>query len=102
MKHGDLDSSMEYPNRDLDVHMDSDGNNFNCQECHKTEKHQIPGQSLAVSPGGRNHFSCEQCHEAAPHKQARLNQHVDTVACQTRAATLLAPSTDSMRAACRR
>lgn len=82
VKHGDLDSSIEYPNRELDVHMDSDGNNFNCQECHKTEKHQIPGQSLAVSPGGKNHFSCEQCHEAAPHKQARLNQHIATVSCQ--------------------
>ncbi len=83
VKHGDLDSSMEYPTRAIDVHMDADGNDFACQECHETKNHSIPGNSLGVSPGGKMHFNCEQCHTAEPHEQARLNQHVQDVACQT-------------------
>jgi octaheme c-type cytochrome (tetrathionate reductase family) len=83
VKHGDLDSSMEYPTRSTDVHMDADGNNFACQECHVTEKHAIPGNSLGVSPGGTNHFSCAKCHDVAPHAQSRLNKHAEDIACQT-------------------
>jgi octaheme c-type cytochrome (tetrathionate reductase family) len=83
VKHGDLDSSIEYPTRGIDVHMDADGNNFSCQECHTTEHHAIPGNSLGVSPGGTKHFSCEKCHDATPHAQSRLNKHAATVACQT-------------------
>jgi octaheme c-type cytochrome (tetrathionate reductase family) len=83
VKHGDLDSSMEYPSRSVDVHMDADGNDFTCQECHTTANHAIPGNSLGVSPGGTAHFTCEKCHEAAPHAQSRLNAHADTVSCQT-------------------
>lgn len=83
VKHGDLDSSMSYPERKTDVHMASDGNNFQCQTCHETKNHQIPGNALGVSPAGKNHFGCERCHEAAPHKESRLNQHVASVACQT-------------------
>ncbi len=83
VKHGDLDSSMAYPDKNLDVHMDVEGNDFQCVECHMAENHKIAGNSLGVSPGGVNHISCEQCHEAAPHKESRLNRHVDTVACQT-------------------
>jgi len=83
VKHGDLDSSMEFPTREIDVHMDTDGNNFSCQECHVTDHHQIPGNSLGVSPGGTMHFSCEKCHTAAPHAQSRLNRHYASVACQT-------------------
>lgn len=83
VKHGDLDSSMSYPDKKTDVHMDADGNNFVCQNCHETSHHQIPGNSLGVSPGGQNHFGCEKCHDAAPHKESRLNQHAAAVACQT-------------------
>lgn len=83
VKHGDLDSSIEYPSRSVDVHMDADGNDFTCQECHVTEAHAIPGNSLGVSPGGRNHFDCSTCHTMEPHQQSRLNQHSARVACQT-------------------
>ncbi|MDT8440050.1 MAG: tetrathionate reductase family octaheme c-type cytochrome [Desulfuromonadales bacterium] len=83
VKHGDLDSSMEYPSRAVDVHMDADGNDFTCQECHVTEKHAIPGSSLAVSPGGTSHFSCGNCHGEAPHAQSRLNRHAADISCQT-------------------
>ena len=83
VKHGDLDSSMEYPTKEIDVHMDADGNDFTCQECHETKEHSIPGNSLGVSPGGTSHFNCENCHTAEPHTQARLNKHIEDVACQT-------------------
>ncbi len=83
VKHGDLDSSMAYPSKNIDVHMDVDGNDMTCVACHETQHHVISGNSLGVSPGGKNHFTCEKCHDAAPHKQARLNAHADTVACQT-------------------
>jgi len=83
VKHGDLDSSMEYPDRKIDVHMAADGNNFQCQNCHTTSSHKIMGRAMVVSPGSKDHIGCENCHQAAPHKQSRLNQHADTVACQT-------------------
>jgi len=83
VKHGDLDSSMSYPDRATDVHMDADGPDFQCQECHKTANHQITGNSLGVSPTGNSHFGCTQCHEAAPHAESRLNDHAEAVACQT-------------------
>ena len=83
VKHGDLDSSMEYPSRSIDVHMDTEGNDFACQECHQTENHAIPGNSLGVSPGGSNHLECASCHTTEPHEQSRLNQHATKVACQT-------------------
>jgi len=83
VKHGDLDSSMAYPDAKLDVHMNVDGNDFVCQECHKTENHQITGNAMGVSPGGQDHIGCDSCHTATPHKESRLNAHFDTVACQT-------------------
>lgn len=83
VKHGDLDSSMAYPDKATDVHMDSDGNNFQCQNCHTTEKHQISGNAMGVSPGGIDHIGCENCHDSAPHSNKKLNTHTATVACQT-------------------
>jgi octaheme c-type cytochrome (tetrathionate reductase family) len=83
VKHGDLDSSMSYPDKATDVHMDTDGNDFQCQTCHVTENHQITGNSMGVSPGGENKIGCVNCHDAAPHKNKKLNTHSETVACQT-------------------
>ncbi len=83
VKHGDLDSSMAYPEKDTDVHMDVDGNDFACIECHTTEDHLISGNSLGVSPGGEVHIQCTKCHEGTIHAESRINAHIDTVACQT-------------------
>lgn len=83
VKHGDLDSSMAYPTKEIDVHMDMEGNDFSCIECHQTEDHLISGNSLGVSPGGKTHVSCTQCHDGDVHGESRLNAHLDTVACQT-------------------
>ena len=83
VKHGDLDSTMEFPDKEVDIHMSPDGQDFSCQTCHETEKHMVSGANMATSPDGKNAFGCTRCHDAAPHKQSRLNQHTATVACQT-------------------
>jgi octaheme c-type cytochrome (tetrathionate reductase family) len=74
VKHGDLDSSLEAPNKALDVHMDVKGNNFSCATCHKTEGHQVPGSRYAPTAMDKNpaHIrgeadkanpaTCQTCH----------------------------------------
>ncbi|WP_417346004.1 tetrathionate reductase family octaheme c-type cytochrome [Ferrimonas sp.] len=83
VKHGDMDSSMAYPDKALDVHMDADGMDFQCQDCHKGESHTIKGQAMSVSPGATDHLECTSCHENDVHKNAKLNRHTEKVACQT-------------------
>jgi len=83
VKHGDLDSSMSYPEKKTDVHMGMDGQDFACQACHVTKDHVIPGNSLGVSPGAESQLSCEDCHTAKPHQETRLNSHAVDIACQT-------------------
>ncbi|HET9700151.1 MAG TPA: tetrathionate reductase family octaheme c-type cytochrome [Burkholderiales bacterium] len=84
VKHGDLDSSMGAPKRGMDVHMAVDGPNMTCTSCHKTEKHQIPGQALSVSASkGGLTLDCSDCHAGRPHKSKVINQHAKKVACQT-------------------
>ncbi len=83
VKHGDLDSSIDFPSRNLDVHMAADGNNFTCAGCHETNNHNISGHAMVVSPTGQNHIGCTSCHGDKVHSESILNQHTDTVACQT-------------------
>ena len=94
VKHGDLDSSLLAPDRDLDVHMDADGLNFSCTRCHTTRNHVIAGRCYREPAGDRNlslldddrisRICCESCHGAAPHpRNGKLNDHTDRVACQT-------------------
>ena len=42
-----MDSSLESPDKALDVHMDAEGNNFTCVTCHETQNHQVPGSRYA-------------------------------------------------------
>jgi len=83
VKHGDLEKSLIDADSGLDIHMDKDGLNFSCQTCHVTEKHNIPGHSMADSPAGGNPVLCTNCHEGSIHEKPMLNQHAKTVACQT-------------------
>ena len=98
VKHGDLDSSLESPEKALDVHMDADGNNFGCATCHQTDGHQVPGSRYAPTAqdkGGAhlrgkadpsNPATCQACHGQTPHKApqfAKLNDHTAKIACQT-------------------
>lgn len=93
VKHGDLDSSMFMPNKDLDVHMGVDGQNFTCSRCHTTRAHNIAGRIYAT-PASEHRKSlleddltakimCESCHGSQPHKTTqKANDHTDKVSCQ--------------------
>jgi octaheme c-type cytochrome (tetrathionate reductase family) len=112
VKHGDLDTSLEAPDRELDVHMDATGLEFSCSTCHMTTGHQVPGSRfhMNVKRAGpllrgmleeRNPASCESCHGNTPHSAktmaqikplpgftvvamaAMVNQHGEKLACQT-------------------
>ncbi|OIO03822.1 MAG: cytochrome C [Elusimicrobia bacterium CG_4_10_14_0_2_um_filter_56_8] len=83
VKHGDLEKALFEPDRDLDVHMASAGQNLQCVDCHKTEKHNISGKMYSLSSMNQNRSTCEQCHTAAPHADTVLNEHTVKVACQT-------------------
>jgi hypothetical protein len=83
VKHGDLDSSMSAPEKELDVHMDATGLDFTCGTCHKTSSHDVAGSRYAPtakdSKGAHlrgktdngNPATCVACHNNAPHKIGR-------------------------------
>ena len=88
VKHGDLDSTMANPTREVDVHMGVDGANMTCADCHlegMTNGHQFTGSRYTKSAA--DHRLCEECHGSAPHAGSalatRLNQHTDRLACQS-------------------
>ena len=113
VKHGDLDSSLGAPEREVDVHMDVLGLDFSCATCHMTVGHQVPGSRFAPTAKDRgglhirgkadksNPVTCEACHGNRPHTLesvsnikpprgftkyalvAMLNNHTETLACQT-------------------
>ncbi len=87
VKPGDMSNSMRNPSKDLDVHMDAKGLNFTCQQCHKTDSHDVPGQSLIVSSSPSSTISCEDCHGDTPHRYfptaLKYNEHAKKIACQT-------------------
>jgi octaheme c-type cytochrome (tetrathionate reductase family) len=96
VKHGDLDSSMSAPEKELDVHMDATGLDFTCATCHKASSHDVAGSRYTPTAkdakgahvrgqtGMGNPATCVSCHDNAPHKkEARLNQHASKIACQT-------------------
>jgi octaheme c-type cytochrome (tetrathionate reductase family) len=89
VKHGDMNSALVNPTREMDVHMGTNpgGLNFKCQTCHKTRNHMISGRSISV-PATEGDISCEYCHTDKPHIESRLidfhlNKHTAHVACQT-------------------
>ncbi|MBI4985169.1 MAG: tetrathionate reductase family octaheme c-type cytochrome [Rhodocyclales bacterium] len=99
VKHGDMDSSLAAPTKELDVHMDAEGLDFTCGTCHKASSHDVAGSRytptakdtkgahLRGSTENRNPATCVNCHGKAPHEKAkqseRLNLHANKVACQT-------------------
>ena len=84
VKHGDLDESLYFPGRNLDVHMGGKLN-MQCSDCHVTRKHQILGRMIAdnytIDPAEQ--VSCGQCHNDKIHKDERITTHLRSVACQT-------------------
>jgi len=81
VKHGDLDTSLNNPPLELDVHMSAEGQNFTCTTCHTTDNHQTVGSRYSMDP--EQWKGCETCHGQTPHTLAALNQHADKIACQT-------------------
>jgi len=86
VKHGDLDSSLIAPSKDLDVHMGE--NDFSCTECHETKNHRISGALHASMVQGVNHFDCTKCHESKTlHENVKMgklyDKHTKRIACQT-------------------
>lgn len=80
VKHGDLDQTMYFPTKDIDVHMGND--DFACVDCHKTEDHEIKGRSMSVSVNDTAGIGCTDCHDEAAHANDRLNAHTQALACQ--------------------
>lgn len=80
VKHGDLDTTLTEPDFSLDVHMSPEGADFQCQDCHTTEQHEITGSYYTVA-GER--LNCADCHSEEPHADAILNMHAGTISCQT-------------------
>ncbi|MGE5787859.1 MAG: cytochrome c3 family protein, partial [Myxococcales bacterium] len=81
VKHGDLDGTLANPPERLDVHMGRA--NLVCVDCHRSEKHEIFGQSMGVSTGEGKRIACTDCHSQTPHRNDRLNAHTGPVACVT-------------------
>jgi octaheme c-type cytochrome (tetrathionate reductase family) len=81
VKHGDLDSSLDNPSAEDDVHMGRAG--MLCIDCHRTRAHRIAGRAFSVSVEGANGVACTDCHMGPPHGDDRLNAHLRSVACQT-------------------
>ncbi len=94
VKHGDLDSSLTKPNKALDVHMGTDGQDFDCVRCHTTKLHNIAGRIYTapaythrkslIEDDLASKITCESCHSRTPHKAgSKANDHTDKVACQS-------------------
>jgi len=96
VKHGDLDTSLINPPHYLDIHMETDGLNMTCGDCHLSDSHEVSGSRYAPTAvddkgalirgkqDGRNPTTCVACHGNTPHpKEAKLNHHTDKLACQT-------------------
>ena len=95
VKHGDTDTSLVNPNMELDVHMNHQGLNMSCQDCHTTKEHNIAGRYYNKAAyenldqklrGKEKHLgktiSCQGCHGQVPHESARLNNHSKKVSCE--------------------
>jgi len=94
VKHGDLDSSLINPSKDLDVHMNAEGANFTCVRCHTTKSHKIAGRCYKTPAADEfkslidddqiQRITCVSCHTETPHKPGdKANDHTDKVACQS-------------------
>ena len=80
VKHGDLDSTLDNPDENDDVHMGRLG--MLCIDCHGGDGHNIKGKAYSVSVNHENGIGCTDCHDEKPHDDARLNRHTAKVSCQ--------------------
>ena len=83
VKHGDLERALVDGDANIDVHMAADGLNYACQSCHVTQRHRIPGTTMAASPAGTDVVACTDCHAGEIHAKKILDHHALSIACQT-------------------
>jgi len=95
VKHGDLSMSLANTTREYDVHMGTDGGDFECVACHQVAR-DIEGNMLSHGIGGMPYHSvdegvmkqCDDCHgdRANIHAGSSVEGIVSThgrLACQT-------------------
>ena len=84
-KRGDIEYYLTEADYDFDVHMDVDGNDMQCIDCHAGADHRIPGPGADIAgdemPEKRVLCDNDSCHGNAPHEQALLNTHAERVFC---------------------
>lgn len=88
-KRGDLESTLSSCNKNYDVHMGTDGQNFKCVDCHRTLNHKIAGRGVDTRATETDYtMMCESCHTFIPHRSYNTNyvdldRHTDRVYCTT-------------------
>jgi hypothetical protein len=84
-KRGDLEYKLTSTEREYDVHMASDGADFQCINCHGGEDHRVRGRGTDLSgtdsPGKASTCDTKECHGPTPHSSADLNRHTARVNC---------------------
>lgn len=82
VKHGHLESAMNEPTKEIDIHMAAEGMNLQCVDCHLTEHHEISGKLYSFAASCTNRNTCDQCHTNAPHEKDLINKHTLKVSCE--------------------
>ncbi len=84
-KRGDIEYYLTEADYDFDVHMDVDGNDMQCIDCHAGADHKIPGPGADIAgdemPEKLVRCDNTDCHGSAPHEKALLNTHAERVYC---------------------
>lgn len=83
VKHGDLSGDLYHADKNMDVHMDRQGADMGCVDCHEGTRHDISGKLNTVSSNNQNRLTCIQCHGEQVHENRTINRHINKVACQT-------------------
>jgi hypothetical protein len=85
-KRGDIEYELVETDADFDVHMDAEGNDLHCVDCHADQNHRVMGRGVdMVASDTATRLSCDNgmCHESDPHAKEMLNRHVAKLSCTT-------------------
>ncbi|MEP5763768.1 MAG: hypothetical protein ABJ308_04210 [Halieaceae bacterium] len=87
-KRGDIEYILKDPDRDHDVHMDSEGPDMWCIDCHAddTHTHKVIGRGVDMAATDRPEKRLEcgtGCHAGLTHANADIDKHSARVACNT-------------------
>ncbi len=66
-----------------DIHLSPRGAGMSCQDCHPSDGRHRMARRISRVRDGRPTFGCAACHTDSPHRQERLNQHAELIACQS-------------------